>query len=70
MAAEMDNVNDSQALGRIEGKLDVLSFQMHGHELVKADHEKRLRRIEAWMYSIPPTLLLTIVNAVLVMRGL
>lgn len=35
-----------RALERIEKRLDV----------VAGDHEQRLRKVERWMYAVPPTL--------------
>ena len=57
----MDNVG-STTLGRIEGKLDLLTYQIGQTEQRDADKEKRLRTVEKWMYALPPTLFLGVVN--------
>lgn len=38
----------ARTLNRLEGKVDKITD----------DHELRLRRVERWVYSVPPTLLL------------
>lgn len=44
----------ARLLHRIEARL----------EQVTGDHETRLRRIERWVYAVPPTLLLSIASVV------
>jgi hypothetical protein len=44
----------ARGLLRMEAKLDMLT----------ADHERRLRQLERWMYALPPTIAVAIASVV------
>lgn len=48
-----------RSLLRIEAKIDKIGD----------DHEQRLRRVERWLYALPPTFLLAVVSLVAAAMG-
>jgi hypothetical protein len=45
---------------RVETKVDAL---LEGDRAVRVDHEARLRRVEKWMYMLPPTAVVALLAA-------
>jgi hypothetical protein len=54
-----------ERLTQVERKLDALIAEARGANVPDrlGDHERRLRRVEAWSYAIPAALLVALVNA-------
>ena len=58
----MDDVSNAEivrSLQRIEARLDK----------VFGDHEARLRKVERWVYAVPPTLILAVASIVAAVAG-
>lgn len=55
--------NDVKALSEKIDKIDRQGSIGTREEL--ADHERRIRRVEAWKYALPPTLVLVIASIVI-----
>lgn len=49
----------ARTLARLELKLDA----------VAGDHEDRLRKVERWVYAVPPTLILALASIVAAVAG-
>lgn len=48
-------MSDDVTLGVVVERLDQINRRL---DRVLEDHEDRLRRVERWIYAVPPTLLL------------
>lgn len=57
-----DDVSSAEivrTLKRIEARL----------EQVTGDHEQRLRKVERWVYAVPPTLILAVASIIAAVAG-
>lgn len=59
MDEEVSSAEIVRTLRRIEGRLDT----------VTGDHEQRLRKVERWVYAVPPTLLLAVASVIAAVAG-
>lgn len=53
------NAEIVRSLQRIEARLDT----------VTGDHEQRLRKVERWVYAVPPTLVLAMASIIAAVAG-
>ena len=64
---EMDSYQITEALIRIESKLDNLNTTYHDHLTDHTDHETRIRSLEKRSWSLPATAF--ILNTVMALCG-
>lgn len=56
---DVSNAEIVRSLQRIEARLDT----------VTGDHEARLRKVERWVYAVPPTLILAMASIIAAIAG-
>ena len=56
---EISSAEIVRSLQRIEARLDTIT----------GDHEQRLRKVERWVYAVPPTLILALASIIAAVAG-